>query len=199
MSAAVGRDVATIGAEASQPGNAAAAAAEASQPGTAEKSWWGPRIWRILHSLAEINDRTDVGPAWRQALLLTADILPCAICREHFRTHVRGMSFPIGVSNFAQLRRSLWAIHNATRAAGITPFSEEGLAAEYAIGGRDAISMRVVGLITEVATAFREHNVLDRLHAISLGPWQRAMVQLVSLLRYPQPPAQPRRHGSRRR
>lgn len=158
--------------------------------GPAEKGWWGPRIWRILHSLAEINDRTDVGPAWRQALLLTAEVLPCAVCREHFRTHVRGMIFPIGVSNYATLRRNLWSVHAGTVSA-TEPFPEERLVTEYG-GEREEIVMRVTHLLSEVVTAFQTYGVLDRLHAVSLTAWQRAVSQLIALLRYPHPPARPR-------
>lgn len=156
----------------------------------ADKSWWGPRIWRILHSLAEINDRTDVGPAWRQVLLLTAEVLPCAVCRGHFRAHVRSMSFPIGVSNHATLRRSLWTAHAGTLVSA-DPFPEERLATEYG-GTREEIITRVTHLLSEVVTAFHDGHVLDQVHAANLNPWHRAMGQLIALLRYPQPPAPPR-------
>lgn len=156
-----------------------------------EKSWWGPRIWRILHSLAEINDRTDVGPAWRQALLLTAEVLPCAVCRAHFRNHVRSIGFPVGVSSYATLRRLFWTIHAGT-ISGAEPFPEERLVTEYG-GGREEIVARVTQLLSEVVTMFQERHVLDQVHAANLNPWHRAMLQLVALLRYPQPPARPAR------
>jgi hypothetical protein len=179
-----GATTGTVGAEVSHRGN------------IADKAWWGPRIWRILHSLAEINDRNDVGPAWRQVLHLTSEILPCAVCREHFRGHVRRVSFPIGVSNYAALRRFLWTAH-AGAGASAEPFPEDRLTAEYG-GGREEIVIRVTGLVTEVVTAFRGGRVLDALHVVSLNPWHRAMVQLIAMLRYPQPPAAPRRIGGRR-
>jgi hypothetical protein len=156
-------------------------------PTVAEKSWWGPRIWRILHSLAEINDRTDVGPAWRQALRLTAEILPCAVCRTHFQEHLRGVAFPVGASNYAALRRMLWVAHASTAGASAIPFPEEQLATEYG-GSRDEIITRVTDLVSEVVTAFSSQGVLDRLHAASLNPWHRAMGQLIQLLRWPMPP-----------
>ena len=160
-----------------------------------EKGWWGPRFWRILHSLAEINDRTDVGPAWRQALLLTAEVLPCAMCRSHFRNHVRSIGFPIGVSNYATLRRLFWSIHAETVSAA-EPFPEERLASEYG-GGREEIVTRVTQLLSEVVTTFQERHVLDQVHAANLNPWHRAMLQLIVLLRYPQPPPRPvRTHHS---
>ena len=157
--------------------------------GVNNKSWWGPRIWRILHSLAEINDRMDTGPAWRQALSLTAEVLPCAMCREHFRTHVRRMTFPIGVSNYGILRRTLWTIHTAT-VTGKEPFPEERLATDYG-GAREEIVTRVTHLLSEVVTAFQMYGVLDRLHVANLAPWNRAVRQLIALLQYPQPPVQP--------
>lgn len=197
MAAADGPARATIGASASHLGNA-----DGPAPGVAEKGWWGPRIWRILHSLAEINDRTDVGPAWRQALQLTAEILPCPVCREHFRAHVRRMAFPIGVSNYVSLRRALWTAHAGTRpprvAAGDPVFPEEQLVTEYG-GSREEIVMRVTHLLAEVVTAFRDGRVLDQLHSVSLNPWHRAIIQLIAMLRYPQLPSQPRRGGGRRR
>lgn len=157
------------------------------EPTVTEKSWWGPRIWRILHSLAEINDRTDVGPAWRRALHLTAEILPCAVCRAHFHAHLRGVAFPVGVSNYATLRRMLWAAHAATAPAGAEPFPQEQLTTEYG-GSREEIVVRVTGLVTEVVTAFSNQGVLDRLHVASLLPWHRAVLQLIQLLRWPMPP-----------
>jgi hypothetical protein len=177
---------ATTGASASHLGTA--------EPGISEKGWWGPRIWRILHSLAEINDRTDVGPAWRQALQLTAEILPCPVCREHFRAHVRSMSFPIGVSNYVSLRRTLWAAHAGVTPVSADPYPEDRLTTEYG-GSREEIVMRVTQLLTEVVTAFRDGRVLDQLHVVSLNPWYRAITQLIALLRYPQP----KRYGGGRR
>ena len=115
-----------------------------------DKSWWGPRIWRILHSVAEISDRTDCALLWRSALHATADILPCAMCRIHFRAAIQRMRFPPTANIQGPLRHSLWAIH---RDAGSTePVAEEELTSLYGNGGdRSAILRLSRERVAEVA------------------------------------------------
>jgi len=152
--------------------------------GPGNKKWWGPRIWRILHSLAEISDRVDCGPAWRTALITTADMLPCAVCRAHFAEGVRDIHLRVGQNPRATLRHRLWALHAAT--GGSLP--EEGLAAEYDCSGNRGEVLRVAGgLIEEVVTALRDASVYDRFTVGRLVTWQRALHALITLLQTPAP------------
>lgn len=136
---------------------------------TSDRRWWGPRIWRLLHSLAEISDRHDCGPLWRIVVHATAEVLPCAVCRKHFQDAIRRMHFPANQSMQARMRHSLWAAHAAV--GGTLP--EEGLAAEYG-GERVAVAQRAAGLLREVSDAFRAFTNVTK--------WYTATSQLISLL-----------------
>ena len=71
-------------------------------PGPTNKNYWGPRLWRILHTLScspsagALRDRVqqvDERALWAQVLKLTSHIMPCAVCSAHykdwlFRTHI---------------------------------------------------------------------------------------------------------------
>ena len=156
--------------------------------GVGHKSWWGPRIWRILHCLAEISDRRDCGPGWRVVLLETAQMLPCDVCREHFTVAGRGVRIVTGVAPRAVLRHMLWATHAATRGdsgeSGNLP--EPELSAVYGYGGdRGAVVTEIRRLVTEVCGTFRSANVLDRFRVGHLAAWEHAVGRLVSLLSTP--------------
>jgi hypothetical protein len=142
------------------------------------KEWWGPRVWLVLHSLAEISGRTDCGPAWRNVLLTTADMIPCALCRSHFRTHVSGMRFPIGQTMFPYLRDKLWAIHAET--GGNLP--AEQLATLYG-GTRAEVIERVLPVISEIVGGLGPTSAMDGPRRAALGAWNRAVYALIALLR----------------
>ena len=87
-------------------------------PGTEE---WGPIVWKILHGLAErvgtsrcIDEEVR---EWKRLLTLTADILPCDVCKKHYKEVL--LQQPIAgilkmnaqeASSFIQ--RWLWSLHN---------------------------------------------------------------------------------------
>jgi hypothetical protein len=154
--------------------------------GVADKRWWGPRIWRILHCLAEISDRRDCGGGWRVVLQETTQMLPCDMCREHFQVAVRGLRIPGPAGSQTPrdaVRRMLWATHAGT--GGGLP--EAGLSAEYGYGGdRGAVVTEVRRLVEEICSLFRAGNVLDRFRAVHLEPWARAVRQLAALLATPE-------------
>jgi len=55
-------------------------------PGTEE---WGPLVWKVLHGLAEkIGTSRSVDDElreWKRLLTLTADVIPCIVCKEHYK------------------------------------------------------------------------------------------------------------------
>ena len=106
-----------------------------------------------MHSLAEISDRTDVASMWRVALVATAAVLPCALCREHFRDVIRRMVFPPIANIRTRLRHDLWAAHAA--AGSDEPLEEEALTAMYGGGDRGAILARAGDLLREIASGLR--------------------------------------------
>ena len=154
--------------------------------GVGNKKWWGPRIWRILHSLAEISDRVDCGPAWRVVLSATAEMLPCATCRAHFHSYTRGISLPVGRIPQEVLRHLFWTAHAST--GGVLPESE--LPTVYGCGGNRTEVLRIAnGLIEEVFTELRDGGVYNRFMFGRLITWHRVMHTLATLLHTPLPPA----------
>lgn len=162
--------------------------AEAPAISVADKRWWGPRIWRILHCLAEISDRRDCAGGWRIVLSETAQMLPCDLCRTHFLGAIRGLRLPgpeTGRAPRDAVRHMLWATHASSRDGVCLP--EAGLSEEYGYGGvRGAVVAEVRRLLDEVVGAFRAVNVLDRFRVGHLEAWVRAVGSLTGLLAIPE-------------
>ena len=153
--------------------------------GVAHKSWWGPRIWRILHCLAELTDRPGCVVGWRHVIQETAAILPCDMCREHFVAAMRSERITAG-----SVRHMLWSAHTGSRQAehaeGNLPESE--LSAVYGYGGdRGSVAAEVGRLVTEIVDAFRSQHVLDRFRIGHLVDWERAVRRLARDLLLPVP------------
>jgi hypothetical protein len=147
------------------------------------KNWWGPRIWRILHCLAEISDRPQCVVGWRHMFRATELVLPCEMCRRHFQAAVRGFRLQSG----APLRHMLWATHAASRAGGDN-LPEAELSAVYGYGGdRGAVVTEVLRLVAEVVGAFRG----ARLQLAFLAEWERVAGRLARSLLLPPPPPAP--------
>jgi hypothetical protein len=57
-------------------------------PATAD---WGPILWNILHGFAERTGRSinkaDEVREWQKFIKATSEVLPCDICREHFKRY----------------------------------------------------------------------------------------------------------------
>lgn len=84
------------------------------------KTYWGPRLWRMFHLLAEVSDRNDLYLLWPALLRLTATVMPCAACRQHLAAYLRSHSImrfkaksPItGPLVRQKIRADLLALHN---------------------------------------------------------------------------------------
>ena len=158
-----------------------------------DKKWWGPLVWKALHILAEQSDRVDsIGP-WRAVFRLTADVLPCPVCREHFGAAIRRFHVP-AVPYTAErmkevVRIFLWSIHGES---ADHPVPLEDLAGLYG-GERETEIRKALALIEEVAGAWTAERV-PTWPAVSL--WARAFHKLAGRLRaveIPAPPMVPRR------
>jgi hypothetical protein len=153
----------------------------------ATKQWWGPRIWRILHCMAEFSDRSDCGLLWRNVLLATANILPCALCKAHLQTSLGHLSLaqprPATVMR-GLLRHFLWTLHQSSATVGI---SEESLTGLY--GGTRATVLQSVRQEAQVIDeTFRRLHILDRHHEGGLRVWVQAIHHLTRLLLVLEPP-----------
>ena len=62
-------------------------------PGSDE---WGPLLWKLLHGIAEHAGQLMTPSyaeqeriAWLAFFRLTAEIIPCHVCKEHFRIYLK--------------------------------------------------------------------------------------------------------------
>jgi hypothetical protein len=160
----------------------------------ASKEWWGPRIWRILHILAEFSDHANCIRLWRNFLHTTADVLPCSLCKGHFHEHARHIRIPlppviIPPTDFRNMiRRHLWQIHQGIR--GDSSVSEEDLVTLYG-GDRIGRLQEAQDLVKEINVSFTQGRVLDRFHSGVLIVWVKSAIQLINVLRSPPPPPPP--------
>jgi hypothetical protein len=57
-----------------------------------ETAHWGPILWQILHGLAERAERSfdmsDEVREWQRFIRATGDMLPCDICRAHYKEYI---------------------------------------------------------------------------------------------------------------
>lgn len=152
----------------------------------ATKQWWGPRIWRILHCMAEFSDRSGCGGPWRAVLRSTVDVLPCDLCRTHLRAAIGSLSLlqPRPAEALRSLMRHfVWALHQDSATVGI---SEESLTELYG-GDRATVLLSVREEAREIEETFRRLHVLDRFHEGALRPWILAIQHLVHMLLLPEP------------
>jgi hypothetical protein len=59
----------------------------------ASRFYWGPRLWRVFHLLAEISDRRDMYMLWTNLLRVTGPVVPCDTCRNHIGSYIRSHAF----------------------------------------------------------------------------------------------------------
>jgi hypothetical protein len=87
-------------------------------PGTEE---WGPLFWKLLHGLAEkVGTSRDVAEEmreWKRLFALTADVLPCDVCKKHYKEvlvqhPVLGILKMDGPTASTFIRTWLWTLHN---------------------------------------------------------------------------------------
>lgn len=54
-----------------------------------DKQYWGPRLWRLFHLMAEVSDRRDISALWRKWIFATSDAMPCERCRVHLKMYLQ--------------------------------------------------------------------------------------------------------------
>lgn len=89
----------------------------------ASPEMWGPRMWRLLHGLADLSDRRDIYPLWNTFLKYTAIVLPCQKCQHHMADYWRihrflpkGWDRLTGTHVRTEIRAKLHAFHNDVNA-----------------------------------------------------------------------------------
>jgi|UniRef100_A0A6C0K9L2 hypothetical protein len=116
-------------------------------PGSEE---WGPLLWKLLHGLAERAGKIltpvyaeEERHHWTHFFKMTSDIIPCDVCKEHFRIYLR--EHPVDALKKmptnqirAYVRHWFWEVHEWVNMTLNKPsFPEEDLETAYA-----ALSLR---------------------------------------------------------
>lgn len=84
---------------------------------------WGPPLWRILHSLAEV---AETNTAWAALLNALRTALPCPDCSSHYNAWIDSHTVGSGVS----IKAWLLALHNdVNRRKGVAEWTPEMLTA----------------------------------------------------------------------
>jgi hypothetical protein len=115
-----------------------------------ESAEWGPILWRILHGLAERSGKPtspmyaeDERRAWIHFFKETGEIIPCPMCKEHYKQYLEHnpvtnlKSIPISYLH-DWVRDWFWELHEWVNETLKKPsFSKEELHATY-----DSIPLR---------------------------------------------------------
>ena len=149
---------------------------------------WGPILWNLLHGLAEHAGKPvtplfaeDERKNWIALIKHTAEIIPCHICKEHFRIYLQ--EHPIDVLKTMPIhempgwiRHWFWEVHEWVNMTLSKPsFPEEDLAARYA---SMSLRPRLRGLDIPMNRAIRvSGNQLKK-----YGDWKAKYMMLLSVL-----------------
>jgi hypothetical protein len=169
------------------------AACAAGAPDTGNKLYWGPRVWRMLHLLAELSDRNDLYMLWPALLRQTAAVLPCATCRTHMgaylRTHAvmqfraaRGRVPITGRAVKERVRKDLNAFHNDVNVRlGKPRFKAEDLAATYGAKKRPETLLEVQSLYEEIQAAWMPLTHIQTQGGV-YTEWKRIFQMILALV-----------------
>lgn len=113
---------------------------------SADPAIWGPHVWFILHSLAELAFRDPNGSrlegSWASLVSATAESLPCPTCARHFRTWMSWVPFESSVAA-ETVRGRFTELHNMVNRTNRVPTWSGDLAAVYAVGDIDVVNFEI--------------------------------------------------------
>jgi len=157
---------------------------------TEPRDVWGPKLWRVLHVLADLSDRRDVSLLWQTVLKATADVLPCDKCRKHLqhylRTHtfmkVKSLHLVTGIQIRQQIVQELHALHNdVNQRLGKSVFPPDQLTT-YEPGTRDQKLLEVKAILEELKTLWQPFLFRSILPGQVLE-WRKTLNLLIALLK----------------
>lgn len=151
-------------------------------------AYWGPRLWRIFHILAEYSDRRDISPLWLNLMRTTAQSMPCSKCRTHLteylRTHTMFRFSPLMQIKdiHTNIRRDVHVLHNFVNLRNGAPkFDFAQLAPTYGNKPRKERLYEVQVLYNELKNAWTP-LVHTRIHPAAFSQWKQALDLLLALI-----------------
>lgn len=94
---------------------------------------WGPRFWKILHTLAECSGKqtnkflsNDEADAWIMLLKAQRYVMPCTLCREHYASWQTSHKFDklrdiMEMDRYTFLQGWLWECHASVNTTNNKP------------------------------------------------------------------------------
>lgn len=82
-----------------------------------DPKFWGPGTWRLLHVTAAVAYSEQERLDFEKLVLITARVLPCTKCKEHFRTNLRKFPLRNYMSSNETLFLWTWLMHDAVNEA----------------------------------------------------------------------------------
>jgi len=150
-------------------------------------SEWGPHLWKVLHSYAERAgaykpeaQMVDEIRTWIKVLRVTEGVLPCAMCRNHYRAWrtkhpIDSLLFLRADSFKEELRKWLWGLHNQVNAMREIPeLPYEELSTMYADVTQQDIQQSLSTLVKLLEKAILHRQV----NSNYVGEWRRAVALL---------------------
>ena len=109
-------------------------------PSYPETADWGPILWNILHGLAEKAGqgilKADEIREWAKFIKITGDVLPCEMCRGHYKEFMK--KNPVQLTSFTQSQINVWVkswfwnLHNEVNISrGVSIFEYDVLTPTY--------------------------------------------------------------------
>jgi len=158
------------------------------KPGS--KDSWGPKLWRVLHNLAWLSDRTDLPFLWKKVLKSLTEVMPCPICRAHLAEYIQNHAlFTIknlhlvkGPEVKERMIYNIWMLHNSVNQRNGKPeFPLELLKALYVDKNRSE-------LISETGRTLRDINgewepiVLQQITGAAFREWRNDTTLIMGLI-----------------
>lgn len=148
------------------------------------REWWGPRFWKILHTLAECSGSmnstilsNDEAELWKILLKIQGFVMPCTLCKNHYLEwyRIHGIN-TIGILQGEQRRKFIrhWLLscHNNVNITTQKPeLSEENLSELYK---KESISV----LMKDIYEMFRIALERSHLKIEDVNRWKHAVVRL---------------------
>ena len=153
-----------------------------------EASEWGPLLWTLLHGLAEKSGRPtspmfaeDERRAWIHFFKETSEIIPCHICKEHFRLYLKEhpvdqlKNIPIqGIHEW--IRSWFWEVHEWVNMTLEKPsFPKDQLKGAYA-----NVNLRVI--LRQLEAPLKKAITLSGTQYIKFKEWKSRYLLLLSIL-----------------
>lgn len=106
---------------------------------------WGPPLWTVMHSLAEIGGWAIVADEWVELFVSLQTSIPCPDCTAHYMAWMA--AHPPPTMGMADARMWLLDLHNDVNARkGVAVWTEAQLASAYAGANKTTLTTQIEGL-----------------------------------------------------